>query len=56
MTALKYAKTFLFYILAHTKTIVKDSPLMGKNLILIKWVLLQTLVQLCIRLQQKNLR
>ena len=41
--------------ITHTKTIVKDSPLMGKNLIHIKLVLLQTLAVQCIRLQRKSL-
>ena len=40
----------------HTKTIVKDSPLMGKNLILTKLALLLTLVQLCIRFRIRSLR
>lgn len=48
--------SFLFYILAHTKTIVKDSPLMGKNSIHIRSVLLQTLAQPCTRLQIRSLR
>lgn len=36
--------------------IVKDSPLMGKNLILTKLEVLLTLAQLCTRLQRRNLR
>ena len=36
------------------KTIVKDSPLMGKNLILTKLALLQTLAQRCTRFTQKD--
>ena len=48
---LEYTKAFLFYISTHTKTIVKDSPLMGKNLIHTRLAQLLTLAQLCTRLQ-----
>ena len=54
MQILHWAFTFRF---KHTKkTIVKDSPLMGKNLIHIKLVLLQTLAVLCTRFRRKSLR
>ena len=38
------------------KTIVKDSPLMGKNLTLTKWEQLRTLAQLCTRSMIRSLR
>lgn len=47
--------TSFFYILTH-KTIVKDSPLMGKNLIHIRLGQLQTPAVRCIRLLRKSLR
>lgn len=37
------------------KQTVKDSPLMGRNLILIKLVLLRTLAALCTRFRRKSL-
>ena len=40
----------------YKKTIVKDSPLMGKNSILTKWQLLLTLAQPCIRFMRRSLR
>ena len=46
---------FNFYISKNDITIVKDSPLMGKNLIHIRLVLLQTLARLCIRFTRRSL-
>ena len=40
----------------HTQTIVRDSPLMGKNLIHIKLALLLTLAQRCTRFRRRSLR
>ena len=44
------------HIQTHTKTIVKDSPLMGKNLIHTRLVPLQTPAQLCTKSLIKSLR
>ena len=44
------------FLILHTKTIVKDSPLMGKNLILTRLALLQILAQPCTRSRRRSLR
>lgn len=52
----RFSLQFLIICFIHTKTIVKDSPLMGKNSILTKLVLLQTLAVPCTKFRIKNLR